>query len=203
VQQHDGLEHFPAARTVHAILLADAADGGEDGQPASGNGFSPSASSGSAAGTRGPADRDQARHAAAAAEQAARLAQQDVARAQAAEQAARAETGRVRADAEKMLATFRADAARDRDELRADLRARAERAEREADAYRDELTQLRAQANHGTGTRLRRQDATTHPVGYPAVTPCTRPVGPNSSADRSGSAARCRYRQVFLSGYDC
>jgi hypothetical protein len=43
-----------------------------------------------------------------------------------------------------MLASFRADTARDRDELRADLRARAERAERQADAYRDELTQLRA-----------------------------------------------------------
>jgi hypothetical protein len=41
--------------------------------------------------------------------------------AQAAGEAARAETGRVRADAEKMLAGFRADAARDRDELRADL----------------------------------------------------------------------------------
>ena len=90
------------------------------------------------------ADRDQARHAAEQAEQAARLAQQEATRAQAAEQAALAETGRVRADADKMLAAFRADAARDRDELRADLRARAERAERQADAYRDELIQLRA-----------------------------------------------------------
>jgi hypothetical protein len=42
-----------------------------------------------------------------------------------------------------MLAGFRAEAVRDRDELRADLRARAERAERDADAYRDELAQLR------------------------------------------------------------
>jgi len=40
-----------------------------------------------------------------------------------------------------MLASFRADAARDRDELRADLRARAER---QADAYRDELAEIRA-----------------------------------------------------------
>ena len=49
-----------------------------------------------------------------------------------------------------MLASFRADAARDRDELRADLRARAERAEHQADAYRDELDQLRAETSHHT-----------------------------------------------------
>jgi len=66
-------------------------------------------------------------------------------RAQAAEQAARAETARVRADAETMLTGFRADAARDRDELRINLRARAEHAERQADAYRGDRTrQLRA-----------------------------------------------------------
>jgi len=98
------------------------------------------------------AGRDQASHAAEQAEQAAQLAQQDATRAQAAEQAARAETGRFRADAEKTLAGFRADAARDRDELRADLRARAERAERQADAYRDELAQLRARISHDTDT---------------------------------------------------
>jgi len=98
------------------------------------------------------ADRDQARHAAAQAEQAARLAQQEATRAQAAEQAARAETGRVRADAETMLIGFRAEAARDRDELRADLRARAERAEQQADAYRYELAQLRGQTSHDTDT---------------------------------------------------
>jgi hypothetical protein len=51
-----------------------------------------------------------------------------------------------------MLAAFRADAARDRDELHADLRARAERAERQADAYRDELTQLRAATGPVTDT---------------------------------------------------
>jgi len=51
-----------------------------------------------------------------------------------------------------MLASFRADTARDRDELRADLRARAERAERQADAYRDELTQLRAATGPVAGT---------------------------------------------------
>jgi hypothetical protein len=98
------------------------------------------------------AARDQARHAAGQAEQAARLSQQEATRALAAEQAALAETGRVRADADKMLAAFRADAARDRDELRTDLRARAERAERQADAYRDELTQLRAAAVPVTDT---------------------------------------------------
>ena len=53
-----------------------------------------------------------------------------------------------------MLAGFRADAARDRDELRADLRARAERAERQADAYRDELAQLRAEASHPTAATI-------------------------------------------------
>ena len=94
------------------------------------------------------ADRDQARQTAAQAEQDARAAQQEAARALAAAGAARAETGRVRADAEKMLADLRADAVRDRDELRADLRTRAERAEQQADAYRDELAQLRAESSH-------------------------------------------------------
>ena len=98
------------------------------------------------------ADRDQALARAGQAEQAAQLAQQDAARAQAAADAARAEVTRVHADADKMLAGFRAEAAHDRDELRADLRVRAERAEREADAYRDELAQLRAGASHDTGT---------------------------------------------------
>jgi len=84
---------------------------------------------------------DQACQVAAEAEQAARLAQQEASRAQAAAEAARAASGRVRADAEKMLASFRADTARDRDELRA---------ERQADAYRDELAQLRAGTSHDT-----------------------------------------------------
>ncbi len=51
-----------------------------------------------------------------------------------------------------MLASFRAEGARYRDELHADRRTRAERAEREADAYRDELVQLRAGPSHDTGT---------------------------------------------------
>jgi chromosome segregation ATPase len=114
------------------------------------------------------AARDQARHTAEQAEQAGRLAQQEATRAQAAEQAAQAETSRVRADAEKMLASFRADAARDRDELRADLRARAERGERQADAYRDELAQLRTQISHeidtsSVGTTPRRTRQATQP----------------------------------------
>jgi uncharacterized membrane protein len=54
-----------------------------------------------------------------------------------------------------MLAGFRADAARDREELRADLRARAEHAERQVDAYHDELAQLRA-ANTGQDTTASR-----------------------------------------------
>ena len=76
------------------------------------------------------------------------MAQQETARAQAGEQAARAETGRVRADADKMLTGFRPDAARDRDELR----PRAEPAERQADAYHDELAQLRAGTSHYADT---------------------------------------------------
>ena len=52
-----------------------------------------------------------------------------------------------------MLDKVRAEAARERDELRADLRARAERAERQADAYRDELGQLRATSSgEGNGS---------------------------------------------------
>jgi hypothetical protein len=88
------------------------------------------------------------------AEQAVRLALQDAARDQAAAAAAQTETARVRADADKMLATFRTDATRDRDELRADLRARAERADPLADAYRDELTQLRVEISHPVGTAI-------------------------------------------------
>ena len=114
------------------------------------------------------ADRDQALARAEQAEQATQLAQQEAAGAQAAAEAARAETGRVRADADKMLAGFRVDAARDRDELRADLRARAERAERQADAYRDELAQLRAGTGHDTGTTPE-QDATAHQASHLAA----------------------------------
>ena len=50
------------------------------------------------------------------------------------------------ANAEKMLADYRAEAAAELAAVRADLRARAERAEAEADAYRAELAQLRASA---------------------------------------------------------
>jgi uncharacterized protein YhaN len=50
-----------------------------------------------------------------------------------------------------VLGEARADAAREREELRVDLRARAERAERQADAYRDELAQLRAASQDLTG----------------------------------------------------
>jgi len=71
------------------------------------------------------------------------LAYQEATRSQAAADAAREETDRVRADAEKTLAAFRAD-----------LRARAERAERETDAYRAELAQLRARRPHAHGGRV-------------------------------------------------
>jgi colicin import membrane protein len=86
------------------------------------------------------AERDQARQVAADAEAATRHAEQETIRAQAAARAAQAETERVRADAVKMLDQARAEAARERNELRTDLRARSERAEQQADAYRDALT---------------------------------------------------------------
>jgi len=50
------------------------------------------------------------------------IAHRDATQAQAAAEAACTGAGRIRTDAEKMLAGFRAEAARDRDELRADLR---------------------------------------------------------------------------------
>jgi hypothetical protein len=100
------------------------------------------------------AEADERVGAAVAERDAARQAQQETARVQAAARAAQAETERVRADAEKMLDQVRADAARERDELRADLRARAERAEQQADAYRDELGRLRpTSSGDGTGTQ--------------------------------------------------
>ncbi len=89
-------------------------------------------------------EREKARQAAADAEAAARHAEQETARAQAAARAAKAETERVRGDAKKAIGELRAEAARERDELRADLRTRAERAEQQADAYHDELDRLRA-----------------------------------------------------------
>lgn len=47
----------------------------------------------------------------------------------------------MRADAGRLLDQAHAEATREREELRADLRARAEQ---QADAYHDELTRLRA-----------------------------------------------------------
>ena len=73
-----------------------------------------------------------------------RQAQQDATRAQAAETAARVETERARSDAERMLTQFRAEAACERDELRADVRARAE------------LAQLRAGAGHDADAKTAR-----------------------------------------------
>ena len=75
---------------------------------------------------------------------------------------------RARGDAERILAQFRAEAACERDELRADVRARAERAEREADAYRAEPAQVRDGAGHDA-------DAKTARAGHiPAVRAPTR-----------------------------
>jgi hypothetical protein len=85
------------------------------------------------------------------AEQAAQLAQQDAARAQVGEQASREDAALIHADADKTLAAFPADAARARAELRSDLRAMAERAERQADGYSDELAQLRAGTSRTAG----------------------------------------------------
>jgi hypothetical protein len=86
--------------------------------------------------------------------------------AQAAADATRAETSRVRADAEKMLADFRAETAAELAAVRADLRARSERAEAQADAYRAELAQARAAASpddHTTAKTPRR------PANRPAI----------------------------------
>ena len=80
-----------------------------------------------------------------------RLAGQETAAAQAAASAARDETRRVRDDADKTIAGFRAEAAAELAAVRADLRARAERAETQADTYRAELDQLRARADLGDG----------------------------------------------------
>jgi hypothetical protein len=60
-----------------------------------------------------------------------------------------------------MLAGFRANAARDRDKMR----ARAERAESQADAYHDELAQVRLRpamtdTATGSGTPRRTRQAT-------------------------------------------
>ena len=54
-----------------------------------------------------------------------------------------------------MLADFRAEAAADLAAVRADLRARAERAEAQADAYRAELAQVRAAASPDATPRSR------------------------------------------------
>src|ERR1039457_5677193 len=113
------------------------------------------------------ADRDHALARAAEAEQATRLAQQEISRAQAAEHAARAETGRVRADAEKLLADFRADAVRDRDEMRADLRAAPDRAEPQAVAYPAELARLRPGPSHDTDTTASRTPRRTRQATQP------------------------------------
>jgi hypothetical protein len=66
-----------------------------------------------------------------------------------------------------LLADFRADAVRDRDEMRADLRAPAERAEHQADAYRDELAQLRTGTSHDTDTTASRTPRRTRQVTQP------------------------------------
>ena len=98
--------------------------------------------------------RDQALAQTAQAEQRAAAAE---ARAEAHAEDARAETARIREDAAREAGQLRADAARERDELRAgleaqaqileesrdDMRVRAERAERDLDAVRAELTRLR------------------------------------------------------------
>src|SRR5205814_1065088 len=82
-----------------------------------------------------------------------RLAGQDAAAAQAAASAAREETRRVRDDAGETLAGFRAEAAAELAAVRADLRARAERAEHQADAYRAELDRLRDSASHDSSSQ--------------------------------------------------
>jgi len=79
------------------------------------------------------------------------MAGQETAAAQAAASAARDETRRVRDDANKTITGLRAEAAGELAAVRADLRARAERAETQADAYRAELDQLRTRTGLGDG----------------------------------------------------
>ena len=99
-----------------------------DRRPGDGTGRRNRAGTGAEAGERVRAaetDRDQARADAAQVEESAWLAQQqEAARALAAAGALRAGTERVRAGADKTLAQFRAGAAREREEVRTDLRAR-------------------------------------------------------------------------------
>ena len=137
----------PRSTTTIARQTCKCPGCGQPAAPAAGTGRPPEYCAGRGH-TRVSAWRERRRL---AAEQ--RAATADQLRAQAAARAAQAETERVRADAEKATGELRAEAARERDELRADLRARAERAELQADAYRDELGQLRAASSaDGTGT---------------------------------------------------
>jgi len=97
-----------------------------------------------------------------------RLAEQETAAAQATAAEARDETRRVRDDAGKTIAGLRAEAAGELAAVRADLRARAERAETQADTYRADLDQLRARADLSDGTAasettLRRASRATQP----------------------------------------
>lgn len=147
------------------------------------------------------AERDEARKAATEAKAAVAEARQDIARARAAAGAAQAETERVRADAARMLGEARADAAREREELRADLRARAERAERQADAYRDELAQLRAAppgpcCRRGPGKDRSAPDG-GRPVNPSPRDPCRVEVS-QCRLGRSGTGASylCRFRAL-------
>jgi hypothetical protein len=96
-------------------------------------------------------------------------------RAQAAEADRDAAVAKARADAEQTLTQARADNARERDELRADLRARAERAKHQADAYRAELDRVHASALRPRARRAARQDG---PAGH------ARPGRPASDGDR-------------------
>ena len=81
------------------------------------------------------------------------------------------------------LAGFRTEVARDRDELRADLRARAERAELQADAYRDELAQLRAETSHQTSTIA---GGSTPPRPRQAAQPLPTSRGPAAAMIQTG-----------------
>ena len=92
----------------------------------------------------------QAVQAAAQAGEAASQAQQATAVATAEARATREELARYRDDVEKMLDRLRADAQRERDQIRTDLTGRAKRAEDEADLLRRELAELRAAAAKDT-----------------------------------------------------
>ncbi len=102
--------------------------------------------------TEAEAARAQAVQDAARADEAARLAKQEAAAAKAAAKAKGEELDRYRDDVDKMLDRLRADAERERERIRTDWQDRTSRAEDEADRLRRQLEELLAAAGHDTAS---------------------------------------------------